>query len=62
MRAWLLGAAVAGLQLLAAIAEEDEDLADVRASFLSAAGVWGATGVAQVLRPLSLAEPGPDLR
>lgn len=38
-RDWLLNSAVAGLRLLASLAEGD-DLADVRASFLSAASVW----------------------
>jgi len=40
-RAWLLGSAVAGLNLLASLAE-GEELEDVRASFLSAASVWAA--------------------
>lgn len=40
-RAWLLGAAVAGLNVLAALAAQSEETADLGPTFLSVAAVWG---------------------
>jgi len=50
-RAWLLGSAVAGLKLLASLAEGDE-LADVRSSFLGVASAWGCAQRLELQPPL----------
>lgn len=57
-RDWLLNSAVAGLRLLASLAE-GEELADVRASFLSAASVWAEEIPSAPLSPPSPRHPFP---
>jgi hypothetical protein len=52
-RAFLLGAAAASLQLLAAVAEEEEGLEDVRTSFQCAADLYAKASPGALLQPLS---------
>lgn len=55
MRGYLSQAAVAGMNMLATLAEGNEELADLRASFLRAADVWAhedAVPLRQLEQPL----------
>lgn len=57
-RAWLLGAAVVGMNLLASMAER-AGAPDLRSSFLSAAAVWGQWEREEAL-PTLQPQPRPD--
>lgn len=56
-RAWIIGATVAGLNMLASLAE-GEELADLRASLLSSAAAWAQACEPEALLHALRAPPG----
>jgi hypothetical protein len=58
LRNWLLRTAVAGMNVLAALAAQSDETEDLRASFLSVAAVWADDDVSAAPRLRLLRQMG----